>query len=56
MARAEALARHPDYVRIQRLISRALELKDELDASDLERLLPSRLLERYLTPDEGELR
>jgi hypothetical protein len=46
--RARRLITTHDFQRIARLVARALELKDELDADDLQQLIPRRLQLKYL--------
>lgn len=46
-AEARTLAKTPEFVRLVGLVARALELKDELDAGDLRRLLGPKILHTY---------
>jgi hypothetical protein len=45
--RAQEVAGSPDFHHIVGLVSRALEMRDPLDADDLGRLIPDRLLTKY---------
>lgn len=45
--RARRLVESGDFQHIAQLVARGLELKDGLDAEDLRRLIPDRLLDKY---------
>ena len=47
LERTRRLVSDPDFSRLVGLISRALELQDELDAEDVRWLIPTRLAEKY---------